>query len=366
MDPLRPAPELGLDDEAAGGRFTLEALIRTLWEDRAAARAPPGDRFRLKAPVFDGEGNVEQFLQEFREVAVASQWPAQVELLQLRSCLTGRAKPYAVGPNRDHIIEALRGRFGLTVRDARARLQGLRRDPKVSLQDHANKVEQLVQVAYGNVDLESRQAITFDIFLQSLNNLSLQRYLLAAGVDTIEAALARGKAYYQIGGSQDCDSSARRVESDWGEAAEDTRPRPQVAAAATTPPTPPELSMVLEVVDKLQEEIATLRRAQTTDRPDRSYGSQPNKDAQLEPRVAATAPTPSTSAEVSMVLEVVRDLQAEVKALRRAQTTNRPNQPRSSRPEGSSLTCWKCGTTGHVQRDCPRGRSGPLNTQGLR
>jgi len=94
-----------------------------------------------------------------------------------------------VGPNRDHIFEALRGRFGFTVQDARARLQGLRREPRVSPQDHANEVERLAQVAYGNVDLKSCQSLAFDAFLQSLNNLGLQRYLLAAEVGTVDAAL---------------------------------------------------------------------------------------------------------------------------------------------------------------------------------
>jgi len=119
-------------------------------------------------------------------------------------------------------------------------------------------VDQLVQVAYANVDLETRQSLVFDAFLQSLNNLGLQRYLLAAGVDIIDAALTRGRAYFQICGTQNCDSSARCVDSDWGEAAECTRPRPRVAAAATTPSTPFELSRILEVVDSLQGEIATL------------------------------------------------------------------------------------------------------------
>jgi len=127
-----------------GGRFTRETPIQTLWKDRAAAQAPPGDRFCLKAPVFNGEGDVEQFLQEFHKVAVASEWPAHVELLQIRSCLAARAKPYEVGPSMNHIFEALRARFGLIVWDARSHLQGFKRDPRVSLQDHANKVEQLV------------------------------------------------------------------------------------------------------------------------------------------------------------------------------------------------------------------------------
>jgi len=80
----------------------------------------------------------------------------------------------------------------------------------------------------------------------------------------------------------------------------------------------------------LQGEITTLQRVQTTDRLDRLYSSRLDKDAQLEPRVATTATTSPISAKFSMVLEMVRDLQTEVKALKRAQTTSRSPRRASS------------------------------------
>jgi len=66
-------------------------------------------------------------------------------------CLTGPAKPYGIGQDVDDILEALRARFGLTAWDARVQMQGLRRNPKTNLREHATVVERLAQVAYGDL-----------------------------------------------------------------------------------------------------------------------------------------------------------------------------------------------------------------------
>jgi len=50
-------------------------------------------RYRLKAPVFTGLEDVEQFIQEFSEVIDITQWPLRVALIQLRMALTEQAKP---------------------------------------------------------------------------------------------------------------------------------------------------------------------------------------------------------------------------------------------------------------------------------
>lgn len=42
--------------------------------------------------------------------------------------------------------------------------------------------------------------MAYEIFFRTLNNSGLHRYLLAAAVNTIEAALDRGRAYYQVDG----------------------------------------------------------------------------------------------------------------------------------------------------------------------
>jgi len=91
----------------------------------------PGEepyRYRLKAPVFTGSEDVEQFIQEFSEVIDITQWPPWVALIQLRMAPTEQAKPYELRTSVDGIFTVLRARFGISVVDARVRLQGLRRE----------------------------------------------------------------------------------------------------------------------------------------------------------------------------------------------------------------------------------------------
>jgi len=91
----------------------------------------PGEeayRYRLKAPVFTGLKDVEQFIQEFSEVIDITQWPPWVALIQLRMALTEQTKPYGLGASVDGIFTVLQARFGISVVGTRARLQGLRRE----------------------------------------------------------------------------------------------------------------------------------------------------------------------------------------------------------------------------------------------
>jgi len=126
----------------------------------------PGEeayRYRLKAPVFTGLEDVEQFIQEFSEVIDITQWPPQVALIQLQIALTEQAKPYGLGSSVDGIFTALWARFGISVVDARAHLQGLRRRARTPLQDHATTVKRLSQIAYSNLSEVHRERYTYDV-----------------------------------------------------------------------------------------------------------------------------------------------------------------------------------------------------------
>jgi len=135
--------------------LTMETLITALREVSRAGQAVPGDRYRLRPPIFGGDGDVKLFIRAFEKVATLAEWPAQVCLLQHRTCLTSQAKSYAHGPDVGHIFQALRSRFGLTVRAARDGLRTIRRNRKTSLQDHANAIEALAQVAHDNDEPEA-------------------------------------------------------------------------------------------------------------------------------------------------------------------------------------------------------------------
>jgi len=75
-------------------------------------------------------------------------------------------------------------------------LQGLRRNPKTTLREHATVVDQLAQVAYGDLPSNGGPSMTLDAFLQSINNLGLKQHLLVAEVETMERALRLENAYF--------------------------------------------------------------------------------------------------------------------------------------------------------------------------
>jgi len=175
------------------------------------SQASPGDRYRLQPLNFGGEGEVEQFIREFEDVATIAEWPVRVRILQLRACLTGRAKSFALGPDETHIMRALRARFGLTAEEAADRLQVMRRDRRTSLEDHANEVERLAQAAFGHTTGNDWKRLIYNAFFRSVNHPDLQRYWLAAKVSSIEEALEMGKAYFQVEEPRRPSYTARQV-----------------------------------------------------------------------------------------------------------------------------------------------------------
>jgi len=181
-----------------------DAAPRTEGE-RNTVRAPerlfqPGEeayRYKLKAPTFTGQEDVEQFITEFSEVLAITKWPPRVALIKLRRALTEQAKPYGLGSSVNEIFTALRGRLGISAVDAKACLQGLLRRKHTPLQDHATIVIRLALIAYSDLPEQHQQNYTFDVFVQFINDLGLHHQLQARGVTTIEAALQEGEAYLQ-------------------------------------------------------------------------------------------------------------------------------------------------------------------------
>jgi len=299
MAPGDPAPEA-----AAPPALTIEALVTALQGLRGQGQAAPGDRYRLQPPTFGGDGDVEQFIKEFEDVAATAEWPVRVRVLQLRACLTGRARNFALGPDEAHILRALRARFGLTTEEASDQLQVMRRDRRTSLEDHANEVERLAQAAFGHATGDDRKRLVFNAFFRSVNHPDLQRYWLAAKVKSLDEALEMGKAYFQVEEPRRANYAARQVAGD----AEEVPPTPQVAAAATPSPEQTQLNMLMSMMKGLQATVTELQRNQTDRRAPRS------RDDPVRP------PMP---------------------------------------------TCWECGMPGHVRRHCPKGQK-PLNTRGSR
>jgi len=100
----------------------LEQVEPAAMEDVIGGPALPMDRYHLRAPIFSGEEDVEQFITEFSDVAAICRWPAGVTLIQSWLCLTGSAKPYGIGQDVGYIFDGLRAQIGLTAGDAHVQL----------------------------------------------------------------------------------------------------------------------------------------------------------------------------------------------------------------------------------------------------
>ena len=144
-----------------------------------AAGAGVPEQPRLKVPEFDGTGDVELFLQQFHDVADASRWEPMVRLLKLKEALTGKARDCVQPATFAGVTDALRTRFGLTVRQARAGLEGLYRDPRTNLSDHALEVDRLIRGAFPTLRDADRNSMAVDKFVASVNHVTLRNYLLA-------------------------------------------------------------------------------------------------------------------------------------------------------------------------------------------
>ena len=75
---------------AESGQAAMWARMTDILERLAITREPATPQFQ--APHYDGTGDVETFIQQFRDVVGANRWPDGAALLHLRQPLDGDAK----------------------------------------------------------------------------------------------------------------------------------------------------------------------------------------------------------------------------------------------------------------------------------
>ena len=191
QQPSRVSPPSGGDPQADTlGRLT--EILERMWR-------PQGEqRVMFEAPRYDGKGDVELFVRQFTDVAAANEWPRAAALLHLRRALRDGATNCGRADTVEGIFNALRARFGLTPREARARIVVLQRDFQTTLQEHGDEVERLVEVAYAEIPCDLRRSMAVDIFASTIGNGYLQRHLLAVATPTLEEAIKAGNEYLQI------------------------------------------------------------------------------------------------------------------------------------------------------------------------
>ena len=274
----------GGGDDTAGmlGRLTdvLERVLTAVPpQPQAPAPVPVPQRDPFKAPQFDGTGDVNYFIRQFEEVANANGWGAGAGIIHLRAALRDSARDCGQAETIAGILAALRARFGITIREAKARLVSLRRDYKTTLQAHAAEVERLVNIAYADLPRQHRERMVMDTFHSTLNHGYLQRHLLAIETPTLEDAVRAGNEYLQI--KTTSGTNIRKIEGEEDEPEEESQVKPVTTSAMST---------LLQAVQKLTEEVQKLKE-KPADKADRKalrcYGCKKEghirKDCQTHP-----------------------------------------------------------------------------------
>ena len=237
----RSADPPGQPDDAM---YRLAEVLQTALNN--PIRQARVEREKFRPPSFDGTGDVDFFLRQFQDVATANAWEVGATRIHLRAALTDAATACGQAETVEGIFTALRARFGMTVREAKSMLATLKRDHKTSLQEHAERVEKLVGIAYADFPRQNIADMKLDIFHTTLGHPYLQRHLLAIQAPTLEAAIHAGNEFLQIK-THSAGSLVRQVE-------EDTPETPDVARTTNMP-----LDTLLSMVTKLTEEIQTLK-----------------------------------------------------------------------------------------------------------
>ena len=228
------------------GQMAMWARLTDILERLAVPQEPAIPHF--KAPRYNGTGDVEMFIQQFRDVIGANQWPDDAALLHLRQALEGDAKDCGRPTELEGVFNNLRARFGLTPREARTRLNNEKKGFQTTLQEHASNIQSLVDVAYANLPQTTRHDLYLECFQNSLGSASLQRHLLAIKPATLDEAVLAGNEYLQVQVRPTPPSTVHQVEKD-AEA-------PPTKAA---PLQPEPLTALMEAMTQLTKQVSQLQ-----------------------------------------------------------------------------------------------------------
>lgn len=198
----RPAMDRPARDGAApnAGEDMLQMFARLFQRmgDQEREPRPTERRVRLKVPVFNGEGDVELFIEQFQHLVEVEEWTDEITVIKAREGLTGKAQTCGRYYSWPEIAESLRLHFGVTAADAGLQLNNLRRGTNQSLAEYGLEVQKLTRIAYEDAPEALQQRLAMERFKLGLNHTGLQGHLLARNPRSIEEAIPMGKEYLNV------------------------------------------------------------------------------------------------------------------------------------------------------------------------
>ena len=240
-----------------GSADPLLTRLTTALETMAGQNQPNRPK-AFKPPQFNGTGDVEYFIGQFVEVAVANEWSDGASLLHLRETLKEGAQDCGRASQVEDVFTALRARYGLTPREARSRLNGLRRESKTTVHEHAAEIERLIEIAYSGLPGATRVEMAVDMFCSTIGNPYLQRHLLAVPTPTIQEAVKASNEYLQIRPGNTTGGAVRPVGD------------PEESRVAPVAPT--QMETLLQTIQQLTKKVDALQNE--TKRPNKPKGGQ--------------------------------------------------------------------------------------------
>ena len=371
VGPAMEGPAPGQPDRQTEMFLELIQELRRDRQDRQMPQLPvqPGPQPNqvFKPPEYNGVGSIEIFIRQFMDVAEANNWDERTTVLHLRRALKEEARD--CGGTLETIAEiftALRARFGISAREARVRLNGSRKEANTPLQAHANKIKELVSIAYPAIPREVQEQMTLDQFVNTLNQPRLQEHLLAIRPDTLTEAITAGNEFLQVRSSQ---LRVKQLELEDEEVGPEVQvmplrtPPPAMAPAvlpANMRPTPPAQPAFMQPapgpVASMPGQHPPVAPVAPPTQPGVTGPSQPaiQQPGPVQPNLMSGQPPQAYPTGMALPWGSPADpmaaLMAAMTQLTQGLATLQQNM--GNRGERKPPRCWQCGKEGHLQSRC--------------
>lgn len=172
------------------------------------AHAGDGDgprKPKVSPDIYDGRSSLENYLTHFEMVARLNNWNeedmAQFLLVSLRkeACQFLRCLPVDTQQNYQDLKAALMKQFGSTGKTQvhKAQLRGLKKRENETLPQLSQRIRQLVQDAYPELNGQDRfiESICLEHFIDALDNFDMQIDIFKSRPETLDDALTNALEY---------------------------------------------------------------------------------------------------------------------------------------------------------------------------